>query len=169
MNLQHLGVLARYEINRSLVSTRGVLFLAIYAIVWFWFLWKLSEGWADNLTDPDTLKIVSWLLDPELAGILFVEHSPSLSVFFMFFMAAIPVFTMWGAGDQTATDIGTRHLRFLIHRCGRAEIYVGRFLGALCFMAVVHLLVTLAGAATALYMDAQSDTISYGLRIMLVS
>lgn len=169
MNLRHIRVLARHELSQSLLGTRGVLFLVIYGILWFWFLWKLSAGWAASLVEPDKLKIASWLLDPTLARVLFVEHSATLSVFFLICMGMIPIFTMWGAGDQTATDIGTRHLRFLIPRCGRAEIYVGRFLGALWFMAIVHALLACLGTIVALYTDAQPDVIGYGLRVLVVT
>ena len=41
-----------------------------------------------------------------------------------------PLFAMLGSCDQTATDLGTRHIRFLIPRVGRAEIFVARFVGA---------------------------------------
>ena len=169
MNRQHVQVLARYELMQSLLSTRGVLFLIIYGTLWFWMLWKLSGGWAANLASEEGIAFMSWLFDPVLARALFTEQAPTLSLFFLLFMAMIPVFTLWGAGDQTATDIGTRHLRFLIPRCGRQEIYLGRFVGALLFMTLVHALIVGVGVAVALYTDVHAGTVAYGARILMVT
>jgi ABC-type transport system involved in multi-copper enzyme maturation permease subunit len=169
MNRQHIQVLARYELMQSLLSTRGVLFLIIYGTLWFWLLWKMSSGWAANLATEQGLAIMSWLFDPVLARVLFAEQAPTLSLFFLLFMALIPVFTLWGAGDQTATDIGTHHLRFLIPRCGRQEIYLGRFIGALLFMTLVHAVIVGVGVAVALYTDVHPGTVAYGARILLVT
>lgn len=169
MNRQHVLVLSRYELLQSLLGTRGVLFLILYGCIWFWLLWRLSGGWADNLASEQGLAFMSWALDPALAKELFAERSPTMGLFYLLFLSVIPLFTMWGAGDQTATDIGTRHLRFLIPRCGRHEIYIGRFLGALVFMAMVHTLVVCAGVAMAAGLDLRPDTFTYGLRILAVS
>ncbi len=169
MNRQHVLVLSRYELLQSLLGTRGVLFLILYGCIWFWLLWRLSSGWAAKLASEEGLAIMSWMFDPTLARALFAERSPTMGLFFLLFMSLIPVFTMWGAGDQTATDIGTRHLRFLIPRCGRNEIYVGRFLGALVFMAIVHAIVVGGGVALAAGLDLRPDTFTYGLRILAVS
>jgi len=169
MNRQHVQVLARYELLQSLLSTRGVLFLIIYGTLWFWLLWKLSGGWAANLATEQGIAFMSWLFDPVLARELFAEQAPTLSLFFLLFMALIPVFTLWGAGDQTATDIGTRHLRFLIPRCGRNEIYLGRFIGSLLFMTLVHAVIVGVGVAVALMTDTHAGTVAYGARILLVT
>jgi hypothetical protein len=47
---------------------------------------------------------------------------------------------MLASCDQTATDLGTRHIRFLIPRVGRAEIFVARLLGAAALMTIAQLL-----------------------------
>ncbi|MBI1732133.1 MAG: hypothetical protein HYR49_05115 [Gammaproteobacteria bacterium] len=169
MNRQHILVLARYELLQSALSTRGVLFLIICGTFWFWLLWKLSGGWAANLASKEGIAFTSWLFDPVTANALFAERPPTLSLFFLLFMGFIPLFTMWGAGDQTATDIGTRHLRYLIPRCGRTEIYIGRFLGALVFMAIVHAVIVGTGVLVAWYADGQVGIAGYGARILAVA
>ncbi len=169
MNRQHIQVLARYELMQSLLSTRGVLFLIMYGILWFWVLWKLSSGWAANLASEQGIAFMSWLFDPVLARTLFAEQAPTLSLFFLLFMAFIPVFTLWGAGDQTATDIGTRHMRYLIPRCGRHEIYVGRFIGSFIFMTLLHAVIVGVGVTVALYTDVHPGTLAYGARVWFVT
>jgi ABC-type Na+ efflux pump permease subunit len=169
MNPHHVLVLARDELGRSLAGTRGVLFLILYGCLWFWVLWRLSGGWAAILASEQGLEIMSWALDPALAKALFAERSPTMGLFYLMFMSLIPVFTLWGAGDQTATDIGTRHLRYLVPRCGRAEIYVGRFLGAFAFMLIVNAVVVAAGVAMVAGLDRRPDTFTYGFQILAVS
>lgn len=168
MNFQHIRVLAGYELIQSFRSARGILFLVIYGVLWFWFLWKLAEGWAVELSKPEANWLVSMLFDAKLARVLFVEHPPTLGMFYLLALGLIPIFTMWGAGDQTATDIGTRHLRFLIPRCGRGEIFVGRFIGAFAFMGIVHLALAGIGMMIAMAVDAQTgEVITYGIRVIL--
>jgi len=165
MNWQHIRVLIRYDLRYSLSSAKGLLFLVFYALFWFWILWKLADGMANWLAEPQGSNIASLLLDPELVRSLFLEHPPTLSVYFLLALAMVPGFVIWGAADQTATDLGSRHLRFLIPRCGRLEIYLGRFLGAFVFIATVELLTGIAATLVALSVDSNTGIITYSLWI----
>lgn len=170
MNLQHVYVLARYELAKAVVSARGVLFLVLYGIIWFWILWKLSGGGASWLAQPEGNAVASWLLDPAVARHLFVENPPTLSAFLVLALSLLPIFVLWGAGDQTASDIGNKHLRFLIPRCGRLEIYVGRFVGAVIFISVFHLIIVAAAAIISMAADSNgaSASLGFGIRVAFV-
>lgn len=167
MNLQHVYVLARYELAKAVSSARGVLFLVLYGVIWFWILWKLSEGHANMLASPEGSAFAAWLLDPVVAKHLFHDNPPTLSAFFLLALSLIPIFVLWGAGDQTASDIGNKHLRFLIPRCGRFEIYLGRFIGAAIFIFAFHLV--LVAAATLISSAADSngaaDVLGFGFHV----
>jgi ABC-type transport system involved in multi-copper enzyme maturation permease subunit len=163
MNWQHIRVLIRYDLRYSLSSAKGLLFLVFYGLFWFWILWKLTGGMANWLAQPEGANIASLLLDPDLVQSLFLEHSPTLSVYFLIALAAVPGFVIWGAADQTATDLGNRHLRFLLPRGGRLEIYLGRFFGAVVFIAGAELLTGIAATLVALSVDANADIITYSL------
>ncbi len=167
MNLQHILVLARYDVSKAFVSARGVLFLALYGILWFWILYSLAGGSANWLAGPEGNAVVSWLLDPSLARHLFLDNPPTLSVAFLLGMSLLPIFVLWGAGDQTASDIDNQYLRFIIPRCGRGEIYVGRFLGAVFFITMVHLLVVAAAVLVSAYADPDSfaAVAGFGIRV----
>lgn len=167
MNLQHILVLARYDVSKAFVSARGVLFLALYGILWFWILYSLAGGSANWLAAPEGNAVVSWLLDPALARHLFLDNPATLSAAFLLGMSILPIFVLWGAGDQTASDIDNQYLRFIIPRCGRGEIYVGRFLGAVIFITLVHLLVVAAAVAVSAYADPKSfaEVAGFGLRV----
>lgn len=170
MNLQHVVVLARYELAKAVVSARGVLFLVLYGIIWFWILWKLAGGSATWLAEPEGNMVASWLLDPEIARHLFVDNPPSLSAFLVLALSILPLFVLWGSGDQTASDIGNKHLRFLIPRCGRLEIYVGRFIGAVIFISLFHLIIVAAATIISSIADPGGAAASYafGIRVAFV-
>ena len=170
MNLSHVYVLARYELAKAVASARGVLFMVLYGIIWFWILWKLSGGGASWLAQPDGNAFASWLLDPAVARHLFLDNPPTLSAFFVLALTLLPIFVLWGAGDQTASDIGNKHLRFLIPRCGRLEIYVGRFIGAVIFISGFHLILVTAASLISAGADANgvAASLSFGLRVAFV-
>lgn len=170
MNLQHVFVLARYELAKAVASARGVLFLVLYGIIWFWILWKLGEGSATWLAQPEGNAIASWILDPAVARHLFVDNPPTLSAFLLLALTLLPLFVLWGAGDQTASDIGNKHLRFLIPRCGRLEIYVGRFIGAVVFISVFHLIIVAIAAVISAFADPNgaTESFSFGIRVAFV-
>lgn len=162
MNLQHVYVLARYELAKATVSARGVLFLVLYGIIWFWILWKLSEGSATWLAQPEANMVASWLLDPAVARHLFLDNPATLSAFLLLALTLLPLFVLWGSGDQTASDIGNKHLRFLIPRCGRLEIYVGRFIGAIIFITIFHLIIVAIATAISSFTDPNGVAASFG-------
>ena len=163
MNWQHIQVLIRYDLRYSLSSAKGLLFLVFYGLFWFWILWKLADGMANWLAQPQGTGLVSLFLDPELARSLFLERSPTLSVYFLIALAVAPGFVIWGAADQTATDLGNRHLRFLLPRCGRLEVYLGRFFGAVVFITAAELLTGIAATLVALSVDGNDGIIAYSL------
>lgn len=165
MNLQHVFVLARYELVKAVASARGVLFLVLYGIIWFWILWKLTGGGATWLAEPQGNALASWLLDPAVARHLFLDNPPTLSAFLLLALTLLPLFVLWGSGDQTASDIGNKHLRFLIPRCGRLEIYVGRFIGAVVFITVFHLIIVAVATTISSVVDSNGASASFGFGV----
>jgi ABC-type transport system involved in multi-copper enzyme maturation permease subunit len=76
---------------------------------------------------------------------------------------------MLGACDQTASDLGTRHIRFLIPRVGRAEIFIARLLGSTILISVAQLLAGIAATIIAIVVhhdDIGTGTIvAYGAQV----
>lgn len=159
MNWQHVGVLVYYDLLYIIRSTTRILFLVFYSLFWFWFLWKLGEGMAIWLTQPEGNFIASWILEEEPARVLFIERPATLSAYFLMAMMMVPAFVIWGASNQTATDIKSRHLRFLMPRCGRFEIYLGRFLGAVLFITLLEVVVGIIATLISLQIDNMEVTI----------
>jgi hypothetical protein len=81
-----------------------------------------------------------------------------------------PLFAILASCDQTATDLGTRHIRFLIPRVGRAEIFIARLVGAAIVMSVAQLLAGVAATIVALVVHGGGETstatiVGYGAQV----
>ena len=64
-------------------------------------------------------------------------HSPPLVGAFAFLMFAMPLLTLFMGYDQCASDIETRHARFLAFRVDRVTLYLGKLLGAWALISMV--------------------------------
>lgn len=83
-----------------------------------------------NVTDQDEDEVAYLLRDqPAL-----------LSVIWLILLMLFPFVTALGAFNQTAGDIGSKGLRYLLLRTSRTNVYVGRSLGTLYFSAASLLL-----------------------------
>jgi len=166
---RHIGVLIRHDLRYTLSSARGLLFLVFFGLVWGYVLWKLAGGFAEKLTSPQAGFMLAWMFDSSIAQ-LFQEHPPTLAAYFVVALTLTPLFGMLASCDQTATDIGTRHIRFLIPRVGRAEIFVSRLVGASILVAVAQLLAGIAAIIIAIVVEGGGDIgtgamIGYGARV----
>ncbi|MCF6300442.1 MAG: hypothetical protein L3J52_04915 [Proteobacteria bacterium] len=136
-----------------------MLFLVFFAVFWFWVLWELSDGAAQWLTNPEGSLLISWLLDPVVAKALFVNRAPTLSVFFLLAVSTIPLFVLFAASDQTANDIGSKYLRFLIPRCNRLEIFIARFIGAVLLVSLAYTIITAFAGLISLLVDGKGTVL----------
>jgi len=146
---RHIGVLIRHDLRYTLSSPRGLLFLVFFALFWSWILVKLATGWAAQLGTPQAGFIVSWIFDATIARLV-QERPAALAAYLVVATTLTPLFAMLASCDQTATDLGTRHIRFLIPRVGRAEIFVARLLGAAIVVSVAQLLAGIAATIVAI-------------------
>lgn len=82
---------------------------------------------------------------PQVAYLLQTQPA-MLSAMLLMMLMAFPFITCLGAFNQTSGDIGNRGLRYLLLRTERPNIFFGRFLGTLGFLAasLALLLVVLA-------------------------
>lgn len=96
----------------------------------------------------------------------FVKDQPGvLSAMLLLLAALMPFFAGMAGFNQTAGEIGSRGLRFLLLRTDRRSLFFGRFLAALVFATVgLVLLVTAVVAYMALKLDLYSGSalVSWG-------
>jgi ABC-type transport system involved in multi-copper enzyme maturation permease subunit len=152
---RHIGVLIRHDLRYTLSSARGLLFLVFFGLVWGGVLWKLAGGFAEKLGTPQAGFLLSWMFDSKIAQ-LFQDRPPTLAAYFWIAMTLTPLFGILAACDQTASDLGTRHIRFLIPRVGRAEIFVARLISAAIVFTLAQLLAGIA--ATIIAVVVHGDT-----------
>ncbi len=169
LRISQLQVLVRQDLAYALSSARGLLFLVFFGIFWFWILYKLSGGGAQWLADPQGNVVVAWLFDAKLAQTLFQQRPPTLSLYYLLAIGSVPLFVLAAASDQTANDIGSRYLRFLIPRCNRLEVFIARFIGVLILVACAYVAVTFAAALISASTDQRSlgEVSGYALQIAL--
>ena len=110
-----------------------------FGLFWAWVFSKLVGGIAASLGSLQGNIVVSYLFDANV-GRLFQERPSTLAAYLVLATTLTPLFGMLAACDQTATDLGTRRIRFLIPRVGRAEIFVARLLGSAILVSCAQLL-----------------------------
>lgn len=163
-----LAILFRADLRYALHSARGVLLLVFFGVFWTWVFTRLSGGGAQVLTRPEAGMVASYLFDEDVLR-LFRERSPTMAAFFVIALTATPVFATLAGCDQTASDLASRHLRFLIPRTGRGTIFLARFLGAATLLAAAQFAATLIAALVAINADSTSaaEVAVFGARIAL--
>ena len=166
---RHIGVLIRHDLRYTLSSARGLLFLVFFGLFWSWVLWKLAGGLAAQLGTAQAGFFVTWLFDSNVARLL-QERPATLAAYLVVASMLTPFFAILASCDQTATDLGTRHIRFLIPRVGRAEIFVARLVGAAIAMSVAQLLAGIAATIVAIVVHGGGETstaaiVGYGAQV----
>lgn len=171
-NLRHIGIVGLYSIRFAVRTGGGLVFLLLLLLtgisVGAVFVspveavlqsdaFAKSDAPADakarelleNEDVRDMLEgAVSFFTDADEAQAAYlVRGNPALlSTTFILLLFLIPVVTCFGAFNQTAGDIGSRGLRYVLLRTERTNIYLGRFLGSAVFsgLTMVLLVVVLA-------------------------
>lgn len=140
LNLRDIGVIARFEVVRHLRSRHAIVAGILLVIFCAFGAYQLA-ALADRVAQLDhemglALNLLAGTVEgatglPALAinGLL-RDHPPVLVALFASIMGLMPFFCIILAYDQTATDIETRHVRYLLFRSDRVSIYLGKALGA---------------------------------------
>jgi ABC-type transport system involved in multi-copper enzyme maturation permease subunit len=88
-----------------------------------------------------TRKAIDWAVSPspDQLDYLTQDHPAVVSAILVLLFLVTPLLACLGGFNQTAGDIGTRGLRFLLIRTERPNIFLGRFLGTFAFSALTFL------------------------------
>jgi ABC-type transport system involved in multi-copper enzyme maturation permease subunit len=163
------ATLLKFDLRYALTSARGLLFLTTVVVVWGWFLSKLASGFAEHARDPEIGAAMAFLFDGTTLRLL-QDRPATLGTFFVVAMALTPFLAVIGACDQTAGDLATKHLRFIIPRVGRDEIFFARFTGAAILVAVSQLAAAVGAVFVQLRVGhyATSEVLGFGAHVALV-
>lgn len=103
-------------------------------------------------------KVVEWVTDSKESQVVYLLRSQPaiISAMLLAMLMSFPFVFCLGGFNQTSGDIGNRGLRYLLLRTERPNIFMGRFLGTLGFLAIsigllVAVLVIYVGAKFNIY------------------
>lgn len=113
--------------------------------------------------------VASMLSDDQGLLALVRSESPTMATFYWIALSATPIFATLAGCDQTATDLASKHLRFLIPRTGRGSIYLARFFGSATLLVFAQFAATGVAVLVALSTDSTSTpaVLSFALRAAL--
>jgi len=136
-------VLAQDEVLRLLSTRRGLIALVGFLLIWVavlrYGILPAAALFGDAQLSGLVEYVLSWL------GMEDVRNwpTPELAVYWVITLYLLPFFAFMASADQTASDRSRGTLRYLVLRCSRLEIFLGRFLGQ-CIIMLLVVFVTLS-------------------------
>ena len=127
-------VLAQDEVLRLLSTRRGLFSLAGFFLVWIAILIYGVIPAANLFSGASESGLLQLALDYFGARTTELWPAYELNVYWVACLYLLPFLAILTAADQTASDRDRGTLRYLVLRCGRLEIFFGRFLGQLIIM-----------------------------------
>lgn len=185
---RHLALVTRYTLRNSLRGGTGLVFLLLGVLFSLFVanavitpveqLVRQAEKAGVDAEPAEVVDkivavgrpVVEWALDEktgEWTRFLLVERPALLSAIFLIMLFGLPFLIPLGAFNQTAGDIGSRGIRYLLLRTERSNIFFGRFLATAIFTAVVLVVsIALIAIYVALKLDiyAAGDVVRWSLR-----
>jgi ABC-type transport system involved in multi-copper enzyme maturation permease subunit len=127
-------------------SKRGLITLAAFACIWFVIYYYIISS-ASNFVTSDTFKDIIHQAFGQLNLLKVLEWQlPQLSIYWLIAAYILPVFALSFSSDQTCSDRERGTLRFILLRCTRTELLLGRFIGQvliMCALTAITLLVSI--------------------------
>jgi hypothetical protein len=175
-----IRVVAGFEVYRSLRTPQGILFMALFGTLYTWVCKELARLPSSPLSATNNkmvtgflFKALAWFasLSEQVVAALLRKHSPVLVAFFFLAIIVTPFMAMMASFDQTASEIGSRHARFVLMRTDRSSMYIGKVVGSVIFFGACMGVATL-GAATMFLVAGGSpsaETLTYLVRIWVAS
>jgi hypothetical protein len=169
MNWRRIALLLRFDLRHGVFRVRGLLFLVPFVLLWYPILRNFDRDASAWFRGREGIFAASVLFDVDVAKVLFIDHPPLLSAFFLVALASAPFFVILAAHDQLASDLGNGFFRFLGPRCTRQEIFMGRLLSALLFLTCAYAVVGAVAALVSMLTDGGgiAATLLYLTQILL--
>jgi hypothetical protein len=163
-----LSIILGFELKRFLRDTQGALFFVFTGAIFAWVCHEaiqLAEvqamaeaarnggpeklaGLLGAMGDVIIVTALGWFVDvsPEDMGRLVEVQKLPLPILlgYLALIASTPLLTMLASLDQTSSDIGSRHLRYLLVRSRRSSLFVGKTLAVVIWVALGLALAVLA-------------------------
>jgi len=167
--------ICQFELTRLFLTKRGGVLLLAFAIIWL-FIFKYPVLQASNILSDSSFgdNITAFSQQLNLQHLMEWNYS-ELAIYWLFAVFAFPITAVLMSSDQLASDANRGTLRFILLRCSRSQLLVGRFLGQLLIVISLITMTLLAAFAMGLYRDpslamsAISELIFVGFNLLLIA
>ena len=108
-----------------------ILTLVFFVLFWFLVFKSLNDGVVRAFEEKKEISLLFfWLFEVNPDQLC---EAPSTFLFLYSVVALLSThfFVIFMTSDQTASEIGNRYLRYLVTRCGRIELFLGRLISSL--------------------------------------
>lgn len=170
IDLRRTSRLLWFDLATSVWRLKGLFFLLPFFLFWYVMLRLTGAHLAAWMQKPDGLLLASSFFDKPELDALFVQHPPSLSIFFVAALATLPLFAVLAGLDQFSSDLGRGFYRLLATRCRRLELFAAGYLGALILLGGALTVAALAATGVSLLHDGQAAaaTLRYAGSLWLI-
>lgn len=132
-----MWLIAQQELLKSFATSRGLFVTAVFVIIWTLLLVYPIRISAEAMTSPDNASLFMVVL--YFLGLETLQDW-LLSEFAVYWVVALylfPTFCLISAADQMISDRQRGGLRFLLLRCSRKQLFLGRFVGQMMIQSIL--------------------------------
>lgn len=182
----HVVTIVAFELRRLVRAPHGILFLVGVGCYYLWLaMWleDISDEMDQATAQLEAMQgsgagamlheVIGWWTDLDASAVdgLLTNHPPLLVATFVLTVLLTPLLAMLASFDQTASDIRTRHIRFMLLRTDRASLFTGKAIGSLLFFAIAQVVATSLVAAVLWITGGVSglDSLTYVVRIAVTA
>jgi ABC-type transport system involved in multi-copper enzyme maturation permease subunit len=178
MDLRTLTKIIAFEKRRFFKNPLAVLFSIFFLLYIIFITFRIGNS-VDAINaafvtpkEPNLgFMLAQWVVKnlPESAQVYLRDESPVLAVFYLLIIHMIPLFAMILSCDQLASDISRKHLRFLLLKVTRVELFVGRFISNVLMFWIITIPQLLIASSILTHLDpATSFDTAIGINIRIL-
>ncbi len=169
--ISNVALIATTELKRTLITRRGLISLAAFALVWLLLLTLLIRRAPMLIANGTTL---GSLIESESILSLAKWRVPEFGLFWIIALYLFPMCCVVFAADQTASDKTRGTLKLLTLHTSRASLFFGRFVGLMlvqCTIIALALISTVIVAALrdpSLLMSSLNSSLFIWINLLIV-
>jgi len=158
-NFRQTKVVALHDLASAFRRVAVILTLVFLATFWYFVFKAFNDGVVEAIDQGEEVSVFFfWLFDEIDQGQVTAAPSTFLFLYSLVAFLTTHFFVISMTSDQTASDIGNRYFRYLVTRCGRTELFIGRLISVLV---ITFLTIALGGIAALLTIGYVDGEITY--------
>ena len=139
--LRNIVLIAANEMQRTLVTRRGLISLSAFALVWLLLLLVIIQRAPALIANGTT---IGSMLQSESIMSLSQWRIPEFGAYWIIALYLFPLCSVFFSADQTATDRARGTLKLLSLHTTRTSLFFGRFFGVMLVQGVIIALALLS-------------------------